>query len=55
MSFIEIVIAIIIVAVLTRYITYILGFFSIIPSGIMGLVLFGLALDIILFVIHRKN
>lgn len=55
MSFIEIVIAIIIVGIIGRYITYILGFFSVIPAGIMSIVLFGIAVDIVLFVIHRKN
>ena len=51
---IEIVIAIIVISVLAAYISYILGFFSIIPASIMSIVMFALAIDIILFVIHRK-
>lgn len=55
MSFIEIIIALIILVVIARYITYILSFFTIIPASLMGLLLFGIALDIVLFIIHRKN
>lgn len=55
MSFIEIIIALLILVVLARYFTYILGFFTVIPSSLMVLVTFGIALDIVLFIIHRKN
>lgn len=55
MSFIEIVIALVILVVLTRYLTYILGLFTVIPPILMGLFMFGVAIDIVLFIIHRKN
>lgn len=55
MSFIEIIIALIILGLLAKYITYVLGFFTIIPAGILALFVLGVALDIVLFIIHRKN
>lgn len=55
MELLKIVIALLIIGLLARYITYILGFFTIIPSYLMGLLLFGIALDIVLFVIHRRD
>lgn len=55
MSFIEIVIALLILGILARYITYVWSFFTIIPLSLWGLFLFGIAIDIVLFIIHRKN
>lgn len=51
---IELVIAVLIVTFLAAYLTYVLGFFSVIPASLMYLLLFGIAIDIVLFIIHRK-
>lgn len=55
MELLKIIIAVIIVGLIARYITYILSFLTVIPASLMGLLLFGIALDIVLFVIHRKD
>lgn len=55
MSILEIIIALIIVALLGRYITYVLSFFVFLPSEFTLLLLFSIALVIVLFVIHRKE
>ena len=52
---IELIVAILIVVTLAVFITYILNFFSVIPASIMGVVMLGLALDLLLFIIHRKG
>ena len=51
---IELVIALLIVVFLSAYLTYVLGFLTIIPSSLMYLLLFAIAVDIVLFIIHRK-
>lgn len=55
MELLKIVIALLIVGLIARYITYILSFLTIIPASLMGLLLFGIALDVVLFVIHRRD
>lgn len=50
----EILIAVLIVSLISVYITHVLGFFAIIPGSLMGLLLFAVAVDVVLFVIHRK-
>lgn len=55
MELLKIVIAVLIVGLIARYITYILGFLTVIPASLMGLLLFGIALDIVLFIIHRRD
>ena len=54
-GWIEIIIALIIVGVIARYITYVLAFFQFIPTSLLSLTLFAIALSIALFVIHRKD
>lgn len=54
-SLIEIIVALILLAVIVGFISYVLGFFTIIPTSIMALFMFALALDIVLFIIHRKG
>lgn len=53
-SWIEIIIALIVVGLIARYINYVLAFFSIIPAELLGLTLFAVSISIVLFVIHRK-
>ena len=55
MELLKIIIAVLIVGLIARYITYILSFLSVIPVSLMGLLMFGIALDIVLFVIHRRE
>lgn len=54
-GFIEIIIALIVIGIITRYITYVLSFLSIIPSSLMAFLLLGISIVIVLFVIHRKE
>lgn len=54
MSLIEIIIAIVVIGIIAGYVSYVLGFFSIIPASIMALLVFAIALDVVLFIIHRK-
>lgn len=51
---IEIIISVIVIGLLVRYWTYFIGFFEFIPMSIMGFVLFLIALNVVLFIIHRK-
>ena len=51
---IEIIVAVIIVGLFIRYRTYIVGIFSFIPTYLMAFVLLLIALNVILFIIHRK-
>ena len=50
---IELIIAILIIVFITAYITYVLGFLTVIPASLMYLLMFGVSLDIVLFIIHR--
>lgn len=54
-SIIEIVIALVLLSVLASFIAYVLGFFTIIPTPIMAIFLLALAVDLVLFIIHRKG
>lgn len=51
----EIVIALVVIGLIARYVTYILSFFVFMPSELMGLLLFAISIVILLFVIHRKE
>lgn len=53
-ALIEIVIALIVVGIILAYITYVLGFLTIIPASLMVWLTFAIAIDIVLFIIHRK-
>ena len=56
MSIIEIVIAIVVLLLITSFITYVVGLFSMVfHPTVIALVSFGLALDIVLYIIHRKD
>lgn len=56
MSLIEIVIAVLVVLAFGKYITYVVGFFTaIIPVSLLSIMAFIIALDLILFVIHRRS
>ena len=54
-GFIEIIVALIVVGLAARYITYILSFLSIIPAQLMAFLVLAIALGIVMFVIHRKD
>lgn len=54
-GWIEIIIALLILGIITKYLNYIIAMFSIVPNQIMGLILFATALSLTLFVIHRKS
>lgn len=51
---IELIIAVLVVTLMAAYLTYVLGFLSIIPSSLMIMLMFAIAVDIVLFIIHRK-
>ena len=53
-ALIEIVIALIVVGILLAYINYVLGFLTIIPPILMVFITFAIAIEIVLFIIHRK-
>lgn len=52
---IEIVVALLVVGVIVVYLNHLLGFFNIIPAGILSIILLAIAIDVVLFVIHRKD
>lgn len=53
-GWIEIIIALIIVGLMARYLTYVQFILSFIPIQFVGLILFAISVSIVLFVIHRK-
>lgn len=53
-ALIEIIVALIVVGIILAYITYVLGFLTIIPSSLMVWLVLAIAIDIVLFIIHRK-
>ena len=56
MSLIEIVIAVFVVGIIAVYISYVLSFFTaVIPIQFIYLIMFIIAVDIVLFVIHRRS
>lgn len=54
-ALIEIIIALIILGILAVYISHVVNIFAIIPSSLMTLFMFALAIDLVLFIIHRKG
>lgn len=54
-AWIEIIIALLIVGIIAAYLNYVIGIFAIIPTSILVFILFAIALDVALFVIHRKS
>lgn len=55
LDIIYIVLAILVIGIFAKYITYILSFVSLLPSSITNLLLFALAVQLILLVIGRRK
>lgn len=53
-GFIEIIVSLIVVGIVVGYINYVLGFFGFLPEIITAIILFMIALNVVLFIIHRK-
>lgn len=55
LDIIYIILAILVIGIFAKYITYVLGFVSLLPSSITNLLLFALAVQLVLLVIGRRK